>query len=51
LKLSPGKVEEEGEETGKEGEGSTLESSCHDLNEGDNRAGVETLGITKVEKK
>ena len=49
LKLSPGGGEEEGEEIGEEGEGSTLESSWHDLNEGDGEAGVETLAITEVE--
>lgn len=49
LKLSPGEVEEEGEETGEEGEGSNLESSWRDSNEGDVRARVETLRITEVE--
>lgn len=45
-----GEVEEEGEEKGEGGEGSTLESSCCDSNEGDDRAGGETLGIAEVKK-
>ena len=35
---------------GEEGEGSTLESSWHDSNEGNVWIGVRTLGTTQVEK-
>jgi len=49
VKLSPGEGGEEEEETGEEGVGSTLESTCRGSNEGDGGTGVMTLGTTEVE--
>lgn len=49
MELSPGEVGDEDKETGEEGIGSTLESSCHDLNEGDGGTGVMTLRTIEVE--
>ena len=49
VELSPGEVGDEDEETGEEGAGSTLESSCHDSNEGEGGTRVMKLGTTEVE--
>lgn len=49
FKLSPGDVEEEGEEIAEEGERSTLESTWCGSNEGDGWAKVGTLETTEVE--
>ncbi len=44
VKLSPGEGGDEGEETGEEGIGSTLELTCRGSDEGDSGTGVMTLG-------
>jgi len=49
VELSPGKGGDESEETGEEGVGSTLESSCRDADEGEGGTRDMTLGTTKVE--
>ena len=49
MKLSLGEGGEEEEETGEEGVGSTLESSCHGSDEENGGTGVMTLGTTEVE--
>jgi len=49
MKLSLGKGGEEEEETGEEGVGSTLESTCLGLDEGDGGIGVMTLETTEFE--
>lgn len=49
VKLSPGEGGEEEEETGEEGVGSTLESSCRGLDEEGGGTGVMTLETTEVE--
>jgi len=49
VELSPGEGGEEEEETGEEGVGSTLESSCRGSDEGDSGIGVMTLETTEVE--
>ena len=49
MELSPGEGGEEGKETGEEGAGSALESTCRGSNEEDGGTGVMMLGTTEVE--